>query len=697
MTANSSLDPIRFRKDFRYSKRVPTLVCDSVSSSSEMARWVLDIHQIQHIEKHYPPPVSQRKVNRLSGNSGDESNPVLLTTDALVYTAESIIQHLDRHVPFDKKLFPTEPESQAEVVKWFKRCAYDLEEAVRQYVYILLFENRSDALKLFRDKATFGQKLGWTFLYWFRKRKLIRQYGLEGKAPVDFLVKISAIFDEVNQCLSDGRPYLCGDRFTAADLAFAAAAAPVLAPEEFGGAISKINQMPDELRLQIIEFRATLAGQFGLKVYQQDRPINLDLGPLPKEPGFLAKLLNPIITKLTGNQWKLFYMLQKRFPVISIGLAKVTIVSRHDLVVEALHRDEDFTIWEINAQKMANQNGTFFLGMDRSDPQFDRERNFVRAATHREDLERIRAYMRTHSDATLQSLKPFGKLDVVQNLNYPVLVGLMDDYFGVPAPVATQYEGWQRSMFYDLFLNLTNNEEDHAKAVKSAKERTAWVLGLIAKNKQTLEAGGEISDNILNRLIKLAALPENQWADDNVLRRNIGGLLTGIQETTSKAVIFVLQELFKRPDQLKGAIAAAHEPGIPRMLGYVYEGLRFSPVQPGVLRFSENEQYLKGSNGHSYTIKGDRKMLLLTSGAMFDPVTFPKPKQFNPERDARYMNWGFGLHECYGKYINMVTIPELVAAVLRLPNVRPAKGLVGQGAGLKDGPFPNNYVVQFDA
>ena len=41
------------------------------------------------------------------------------------------------------------------------------------------------------------------------------------------------------------------------------------------------------------------------------------------------------------------------------------------------------------------------------------------------------------------------------------------------------------------------------------------------------------------------------------------------------------------------------------------------------------------------------------------------------------MNWGFALHECYGKYINAITIPELVAAVLRLDNVQPAKGSVG--------------------
>jgi cytochrome P450 len=56
-------------------------------------------------------------------------------------------------------------------------------------------------------------------------------------------------------------------------------------------------------------------------------------------------------------------------------------------------------------------------------------------------------------------------------------------------------------------------------------------------------------------------------------------------------------------------------------------------------------------------------VLALTFGAMFNPSAFPNPKQFIDERkDVTYMNYGFGLHECYGKYINTVTLTKLVAA-----------------------------------
>ena len=42
------------------------------------------------------------------------------------------------------------------------------------------------------------------------------------------------VFDEVGDRLRDGRRFLVGDRFTTADLTFAALAAPLIAPAEYG-------------------------------------------------------------------------------------------------------------------------------------------------------------------------------------------------------------------------------------------------------------------------------------------------------------------------------------------------------------------------------------------------------------------------------------------------------------------------------
>jgi len=147
---------------------------------------------------------------------------------------------------------------------------------------------------------------------------------------------------------------------------------------------------------------------------------------------------------------------------------------------------------------------------------------------------------------------------------------------------------------------------------------------------------------------------------------------------------------------LKGAIETAHQQDMKKMYGYVCEAMRFNPAQPGVIRYCEKKQVLKGKGSKNYTIKARRKVFALTAAAMMDPAAFPEPKKFDPARNAVYMNYGYALHECYGKHINAVTISEFVAAILRLPNVRREAGAAGRSTGLHDGPFFNNFVVKFD-
>ena len=392
----------------------------------------------------------------------------------------------------------------------------------------------------------------------------------------------------------------------------------------------------------------------------------------------------------------LFYFLQRRFPVLRIPFVKLMTVNKNDLLVELLTRDEDFTVEEINAKKMSHQKGAFFLGMDRMNPQFDRERNFVRKATKKDDLDLIRNFVRTAADEITQDAQAYGRLDVANDLCFPVLVRLIDFYFGVPAPSEAKMRKWLRALFYDLFLNFTNNEAKHQKAVEASLARKDWILELMEDRKQALKDGKTLDDNILNRLILMQQEAGNEWFDDDALQRNIGGLLTGILETTNKASILVLDELFNRPGVMTGAIETAQNRDMKKMYGYVSEALRFNPAQPGVIRYSERKQTITGKGNKTYTIPAKTKVFALTAAAMFDPAAFPDPKTFNPERDSVYMNYGFGLHECYGKYINAVTISEFVAAVLRLKNVRREKGRTGQGTGLNAGPFPNNFVVAFD-
>ena len=689
-------ESIKFRKDFSYCKQVPTFVSNNVGGSDEIARWVLDFNDILYKDEPHAPILSAAIMSKLTGEAGINNNPVLIKTDALIYSADSIVKYFDQRSIPSKTLIPHDPEKRKEVLDLYDLFIGDYEYAISRYIYSLMIPNRSFATSVITKRIPWNEKLTCRLSYASLSRTLQEQLDLSESTPDERLTYIKSIFKQAEDLLSDGRRYLTGDKLTLADVAFASVSAPLIVPYEFGGVVPPINKTPPELRSAINELRTTIAGQFVLRLYYEDRPSMRSQKEIPEDPDMLARVFQKIALSMGRRKSNLFYSLQKRFPVLKIPFAKIMTVNKNDLLVELLSRDEDFTVEEINAKKMSNQKGAFFLGMDRMNPQFDRERDFVRKATKKDDLDLIRNFVRTAADEITQEAQQYGRLDVANDLCFPILVRLLDFYFGVPAPSEAKMRAWLRALFYDLFLNFTNNEAKHQKAVDASLARKEWILDLIKDRKQELKDGKTLDDNILNRLILMQQEPGNKWFDDDALQRNIGGLLTGILETTNKATILVLDELFNRPTILPGAIETAQNRDMKKMYGYVSEALRFNPAQPGVIRYSETEQTIKGKGDKVYKIPAKTTVFALTAAAMFDPAAFPDPKTFNPARDSVYMNYGFGLHECYGKYINAVTISEFTAAVLRLNNVRREKGRTGQGTGLKAGPFPNNFVVAFD-
>ena len=79
------------------------------------------------------------------------------------------------------------------------------------------------------------------------------------------------VFRQVDELLSDRRRFLAGERFTAADLTFAALAAPVLLPAECRAVQPALDDVPAAMRDEILRFRETDAGRFALRMFTQER------------------------------------------------------------------------------------------------------------------------------------------------------------------------------------------------------------------------------------------------------------------------------------------------------------------------------------------------------------------------------------------------------------------------------------------
>jgi glutathione S-transferase len=79
------------------------------------------------------------------------------------------------------------------------------------------------------------------------------------------------VFDSVAERLSDGRSFLLGERFSAADLTFASLAAPVVVPPEYGVPLPQPDELPARMADVVRELRAHPAGQFALQMYSRER------------------------------------------------------------------------------------------------------------------------------------------------------------------------------------------------------------------------------------------------------------------------------------------------------------------------------------------------------------------------------------------------------------------------------------------
>jgi cytochrome P450 len=377
------------------------------------------------------------------------------------------------------------------------------------------------------------------------------------------------------------------------------------------------------------------------------------------------------------------------FPILVLG--KRAIVTRHADVIEVLTRDTDFTIAEVNEARINLSDGPFILGMDRS-PQYDTEAATLREAVRPEDLERIRRLVSQSAAELAAAARPDGKIDVVNGLARVVATRIVGSYFGIPAPDEPTMMRWMRDIFHDIFANPTSDANVHRDAQSSGAELRQHMDEVIATRKSRLREPDQ-PDDVLGRLLLLQNA-EHAWLDDRSVRRNLSGLIVGAVDTTSKFVTLGIDELLRRPEALAGARAAAMAGEMDRVRNYVYEAVRFNPHHPLQVRFCKHETEVAAGTPRARKIPAGSTVFVVTLSAMFDPEVFIEPKVFRADREVEYLHFGYGMHRCFGRAINGVQIPELVATLLRLPNLRRAPGSAGRIA--YDGPFPDSLILEFD-
>ena len=242
-----------------------TLITIPISHYCEKARWALDRAGIPYREKRHIQGVHQIAARRAGGG---KTVPVLITPDGVLAESADILAWVDERTPEAMRLRPADPEGEA----LCRRFDDVLGPHGRRLMYVHVLKDKDFVLSFnnagvprWEDRA---MRAGWPVVKRFAARELDITPGIERQDEAT----VWREFDFAAELLSDGRAYLSGDRFSAADLTFAALAAPIVVPPEYTVALPQPDaDAPPEPRALIERAREHPAGAHALKMFRQHR------------------------------------------------------------------------------------------------------------------------------------------------------------------------------------------------------------------------------------------------------------------------------------------------------------------------------------------------------------------------------------------------------------------------------------------
>ena len=244
------------------------LITIPISHYCEKARWALDRAGLEYAEERHVQGIHQVKAKRAGGGM---TVPVLIADEGVYPESDQILRYADERVDDDRRLFPADPDERREVSELCHWLDEGLGPDGRRLIYAQMLPYKGELLRTNNQGVPRWEARTLTVLWPAITLYVKRFLGISDTTIRDDTQSVRRWFDAIAERRSDGRRYLCGDRFTAADLTFACLSAPVIAPPDYGIVLPQPEEMPPAAGAMVREFREHPAGAFAMELFRTER------------------------------------------------------------------------------------------------------------------------------------------------------------------------------------------------------------------------------------------------------------------------------------------------------------------------------------------------------------------------------------------------------------------------------------------
>lgn len=248
---------------------VVRLITIPISHYCEKVRWALDLLKIPYVEEKHVPAF-HRSVTRKYGGS---SVPILVTKSGIFTDSTDILHYLDTISSSAFRLYPEKPELHREVEELEELFDTRLGADIRNWGYYYRLGDRKTMRRAWCNGTPVLERVGFEIAFPLISAKVRQVYSITADSAASSLQGIKEIFETVDRRLAGGKTYLVGDTISAADITFAALAAPVLLPPEHPVMVSKIAELPIAMATVIKQLQSTVAGVYALRLYREQRQV----------------------------------------------------------------------------------------------------------------------------------------------------------------------------------------------------------------------------------------------------------------------------------------------------------------------------------------------------------------------------------------------------------------------------------------